>query len=159
MGATVARPSAAGRDVSLCSGIREDGVRINLSPLGHTPLLPAENGRWEYEDLRRIRERCDSYGLKLEALENVPRHFYDKAMLGLPGRDQQIENYRQTIRNMARAGIPMLGYNWMPNWVWRTPNETGRGGVRVSNRSRPSWRPRTAPSVTSRRWTCATAMR
>jgi mannonate dehydratase len=68
----------------------------------------------------------------LEALENGPLYFLDKVMLGLPGRDQLIENYQQTIRNMGEAGIPVLGYGWMPNWVWRTPNELGRGGVRVT---------------------------
>ncbi len=102
------------------------GVQMN------TPLLPAENGYWEYEDLRRIRQRCDDYGLRLEALENVPVHFYEKAMLGLPGRDEQIENYQQTIRNMGKAGIPILGYHWMPNGVWRTPMAQGRGGVIVT---------------------------
>lgn len=102
------------------------GVQMN------TPLLPAEDGYWHLEDLKRIRQRCDDYGLRLEALENVPRTFYDKAMLGLPGRDEQIENYQRTIRNMAEAGIPVLGYNWMPNSVWRTPHAVGRGGVRVT---------------------------
>jgi mannonate dehydratase len=102
------------------------GVQMN------TPLLPGDKGYWEYDDLRRITERCNSYGLRLEALENVPRTFYDKAMLGLPGRDEQIENYQTTIRNMGKAGIPLLGYHWMPNGVWRTPNAAGRGGVIVT---------------------------
>ncbi|MBX3085940.1 MAG: mannonate dehydratase [Anaerolineae bacterium] len=102
------------------------GVQMN------TPLFPAERGYWEYDDLRRARERCEDYGLRLEALENVPRLWYLKAMLGLPGRDEEIENYRTTIRNMGKAGIPLLGYNWMPNGVWRTPNARGRGGVIVT---------------------------
>ena len=34
----------------------------------------------------------------LEAIENVPVHFYDKVMLGQPGRDEQMENYCATIR-------------------------------------------------------------
>jgi mannonate dehydratase len=55
----------------------------------NTPKLPGEQ-RWEEKDLRRLVEQCDAYGLKLEAIENVPIHFYDKAMLGLPGRDEQI---------------------------------------------------------------------
>src|SRR5262245_60947197 len=103
-----------------------EGVQMN------TPLLPGDKGFWEFQDLQRITERCNSYGLRLEALENVPRTFYDKAMLGLPGRDEQIENYQKTIRNMGQAGIPLLGYHWMPNGVWRTPNAAGRGGVRVT---------------------------
>ena len=57
-------------------------------------------------------------------------HFYDKAMLGLPGRDEQIENYRATLRHMGRAGIPILGFHFMPNSVWRTERSApGRGGA------------------------------
>lgn len=102
------------------------GVQMNQ------PLLPNEKGYWEAADLKRIRERTESYGLRLEALENTPLHFLDKIMLGLPGRDEQIENYQRTLRNMGEAGIPILGYGWMPNWVWRTPHEKGRGGVTVT---------------------------
>ena len=35
-----------------------------------------------------------------------------------------------TIRNMGRAGIPILGYHWMPNQVWRSPGLAPlRGGA------------------------------
>ena len=101
------------------------GVLLN------TPLLPGEK-RWEYKDLR-LRKDVEEYGLRLEAIENVPIHFYDRAMLGLPGRDEQIENYQETIRNIGRAGIPILGYHFMPNAVWRTSRMTpGRGGALVT---------------------------
>jgi mannonate dehydratase len=98
------------------------GVLLN------TPLLPGDS-RWEVHDLRWLRRRCDEYGLRLEALENVPTRFYDRAMMGLDGRDAQIADYQATIRNMGEAGIPILGYHWMPNGVWRTPNVKGRGGA------------------------------
>lgn len=103
-----------------------EGVQLN------TPILPSHLGHWEVNDLRWLRQRVESYGLRLEAIENVPTVFYSRAMLGLEGRDQQIENYQTTIRNMGAAGIPILGYHWMPNGVWRTPNEQGRGGVTVT---------------------------
>jgi len=106
-------------------GVR--GVQLN------TPILPGDV-RWEEVDLRWLRTRCDSYGLRLEAIENTPNGFFDKAMLGLPGRDEQIENYQATIRHVGRAGIPILGYHWMPNHVWRTSYVTpGRGGALVSS--------------------------
>src|SRR5258708_23922446 len=51
-------------------------------------------------------------------------------MLGLPGRDEQIEHYRTTVRNIGRAGIPILGFHFMPNSVWRTERfAPGRGGA------------------------------
>jgi mannonate dehydratase len=103
------------------------GVQLN------TPVLPGEE-RWELDELLWLRRRCESYGLRLEAIENTPINFYDRAMLGLPGRDEQIENYQTTIRNLGAAGIPILGYHWMPNGVWRTGWTTpGRGGARVSS--------------------------
>ena len=103
------------------------GVQVN------TPVLPGET-RWELDDLLWLRRRCESYGLRLEAIENTPISFYDKAMLGLPGRDEQIEHYQATIRNLGAAGIPILGYHWMPNGVWRTGwASPGRGDARVSS--------------------------
>lgn len=101
------------------------GVLLN------TPVMPSEQ-RWEQTDLAWLRRRCDNYGLRLEALENVPVSFYDRAMLGLDGRDEQIANYQATIRNMGAAGITVLGYHWMPNGVWRTPDVRGRGGAIVT---------------------------
>ena len=98
--------------------------------LMNTPQLPGE-AQWEYEDLAALKQRADAAGLRLMALENVPVSFYDKAMLGLPGRDEQIAHMSTTIRNMGRVGIPILGYHWMPNSVWRTPEPaTLRGNAK-----------------------------
>ena len=100
--------------------------------LMNTPRLPGD-ARWEYEDMLAWRQRADAAELRLMALENVPVKFYDKAMLGLPGRDEQIEHMQATIRNMGKAGIPILGYHWMPNSVWRTqPPAELRGGAKAT---------------------------
>ena len=94
--------------------------------------LPAEK-LWKYDDLARFKEKCDGYGVVVEAMENLPIPFYDKAMLGLPGRDEQIENVCESIRNLGRVGIPVLGYHFSPSFVWRTQNRAplGRYGAKV----------------------------
>lgn len=95
----------------------------------NTPRLPGEE-RWEYEDLLAWKNRAEEAGLRLIALENVPVRFYDRIMLGQPGRERQLENMQETVRNMGRAGIPILGYHWMPNGVWRTSRDAAvRGGA------------------------------
>ena len=100
--------------------------------LMNTPRLPGEQ-QWEYEDLAALKERADQAELRLVALENVPISFYDQVMLGRPGRDQQIAHMAATIRNMGNAGIPTLGYHWVPSGVWRTPEPaTLRGGARAT---------------------------
>lgn len=102
------------------------GVQLN------TPDLPGDR-RWELSDLAALRARVESYGLRLEAIENLPNHFYDAAMTGGAGRDEQIENVAATVRNIGRAGVPILGFHWMPKSVWRTDlSPTGRGGAIVS---------------------------
>jgi mannonate dehydratase len=109
--------------------IKQLGVRDFLM---NTPRLPGD-ARWEYEDLAAIKKQADDADLHLMSLENVPVPFYDKVMLGLPGRDEQIEHMSATVRNMGKAGIPILGYHWMPNSVWRTPEPaTLRGGARAT---------------------------
>jgi mannonate dehydratase len=97
--------------------------------LFNTPLIPGDGGKWQLHDLVKLRLRVEQFGLKLSALENVPTNFYDHIMLNGPRRDEQIENMIFTVRNMARAGIPIFGYNWMPSHVWRTPPAQIRGGA------------------------------
>jgi mannonate dehydratase len=102
------------------------GVQFN------TPRLPGAE-RWEYADLLALRERCESFGLRLEAIENLPHAFYERCMLGQPGREQELEHVRATITNLGRAGIRVLGFHFMPGSVWRTALAAeGRGGAAVS---------------------------
>lgn len=96
-----------------------------------TPASLGEH-RWEYDALAHLRERVESHGLRLEALQNTPAGSFDAVRLGLPERDVQLEHYQATIRNMGRAGIPVLGYNWRPNPLYRTGHAPGRGGARVT---------------------------
>lgn len=102
------------------------GIQLN------TPDLPGDT-RWETTDVRDLVGRVQDAGLVLEAIENLPNHFYDKAMLGASGRDEQIENVRHTVRALGAAGVPILGMHWMPQSVWRTAlGPLGRGGANAS---------------------------
>jgi mannonate dehydratase len=92
----------------------------------------------EYEALTKQQAMFAEYGLEICAIENVPIHFYDKVMFGLPGRDEQIDNYCATIRNMRHAGIPILGYNWMLLGGITTDYVHGRGGARERRFELPS---------------------
>ncbi len=109
-GITLNTPPLAGR-ASFGSG-----------PIGTTYWVRGDEEtpkRWDFFELLQVRQRIEDHGLVLEAIENVPIWFYDKIMLGLPGRDEQIENYCATIRALGQAGIPILGYHWMPTRACR----------------------------------------
>jgi len=119
-----ARPHREYLDFACQLGL--EGVQFN------TPDLPGA-ARWELDDLLALRAACEARGLRLEAIENLPNSFYERAMLGLPGRDEDIENVCATIANLGRAEVPILGYNFMPTSVWRTAlASVGRGGALVT---------------------------
>jgi len=78
---------------------------------------------------KKLVEAC---GLRLTHLERKIPHL--KFVHNLPGRDEQIANFKNLIRNMAEAGMEVLCYNWMPDEDWqRTSCEVlERGGARVT---------------------------
>ena len=97
----------------------------------NSPLIENQD-RWSVDDLAPLVAKTREYGMTLEAIENVPLNALSKAMIGGEGADEQIENYKATIRAMGESGIPILGYNFMPNSVWTTNRQTsGRGGAKV----------------------------
>src|SRR2546422_992186 len=60
-----------------------------------TPTRLPGAERWEYDDLARLREWVESFGLQICALQNVPHEHWQKVRLGRPGREAQLENYLQ----------------------------------------------------------------
>ncbi|HJN11637.1 MAG: mannonate dehydratase [Pirellulaceae bacterium] len=97
----------------------------------NTPALPGAD-RWEYEDISQLVQRATDAGLRLMSIENVPKTFVDKIMLGLPGRKQQLDNMAYTIRNLGRSGAPILGDgNCSPVETIRVLKEIGFNGFLI----------------------------
>jgi mannonate dehydratase len=89
--------------------------------------------RWNVADLRAMKERVEAHGLQIAAIENTPMSFYADAMTNGPRAAQQIGNYKQTIEAIGEIGVPILGFHWMANDVWRSNLALkGRGGVRLT---------------------------
>jgi len=102
--------------------------------VAHTPgekVLPStREGYWSYEDLKRLCESLAPFDLKLEAIENFLPHHWDQILLAGPGREAQMERLKMTIRNMGRAGIPIMGYYFSLAGVWgRVSRPFARGGA------------------------------
>lgn len=100
--------------------------------------LPSErfDEQWSAEGLMRLKERVESFGIKLEMVPlPLSSSYITKAenpnlMLGKsPERDREIDNICQMIRNAARAGLPALKYNLSILGVVRTESTRGRGGA------------------------------
>ena len=85
---------------------------------GEETLPSTRDGVWSVDDLRDLRRHVAEFGLTLEAIENFPPSFWDQVLLDGPGRDQQLEHLKQTIRNLGQAGIPTMGYYFSLAGVW-----------------------------------------
>jgi mannonate dehydratase len=88
--------------------------------------------RWEVDDLVALRRRVESFGLRLEAIQNMRLDLFDEIRLARPGRDAQLEDLLATIRNLGTAGVSVFAYNWRPNRLYRTGHVLTRGGARVT---------------------------
>jgi len=82
-----------------------------------------------YETFADIKRRVDAAGLKLSNVGNTSVHNMPEVTLNLPGRDKKIEEYKQYLRNLSRAGIYYTTYAHMGNGIWSSERGTTRGGA------------------------------
>ncbi len=71
---------------------------------------------WPESSILTLKKQIEDAGLAFEVIESVPVH--EDIKLGRPSRDRYIENYKETIRRLAKAGIKCITYNFMPVFDW-----------------------------------------
>lgn len=71
---------------------------------------------WTEEEIKVYIDEVQAAGLLCEVIESVNIH--EDIKMGLPSRDVYIENYKITIRNLAKYGVKVIVYNFMPVFDW-----------------------------------------
>ncbi|MDP4551120.1 mannonate dehydratase [Alkalihalobacillus macyae] len=71
---------------------------------------------WPIEEIKELKKAVELHQFKLNVIESVPVH--EDIKLGLASRDHYIEKYKTTLRNLSRAGIKTVCYNFMPVFDW-----------------------------------------
>ncbi len=71
---------------------------------------------WPLERIMKLKETVENAGLELSVIESVPVH--EDIKMGCGDRDRYIENYCKTLRNLSKAGIDCVCYNFMPVFDW-----------------------------------------
>lgn len=112
---------------------KQAGVDIAVGGLPFEEALSGTNAPWEYEPLRRMKERYEAGGFSLQVIEARPP--LNRAKRGLPGRDDEIATVCMLLENMGKLGIPVWCYEWMTDFNWlRTSLDTpSRGGSVVTS--------------------------
>ena len=71
---------------------------------------------WEIDEIQKVADQIHAYGFDMDVVESVNVH--DDIKIGLPTRDQYIENYKQCICNLSKFGVKVICYNFMPIFDW-----------------------------------------
>ncbi len=83
-----------------------------ITALHHIPA----GEKWELDEILARKKEVEDAGLELLGIESVNIH--EDIKIGKPSRDQYIENYIYTLKNLGKAGIHMVCYNFMPIFDW-----------------------------------------
>ncbi len=85
------------------------------------------------EALAKLKASYEESGLTIAGVESHPVAA-GKIKLGLPGRDEEIENYCAAIEALGKVGIPMCCYNFMAGIGWyRTKTDIAERGGALSS--------------------------
>ena len=71
---------------------------------------------WEEAEIKSLVDEVHSAGLEIEVIESVNVH--EDIKMGVPSRDEYISNYITTIKNLAKYGVKVIIYNFMPVFDW-----------------------------------------
>ena len=103
------------------------GSKSDPIPLKYVKQIPGMSGLmglldkpagvvWEEDEIKALVDEVHACGLELEVIESVNVH--EDIKMGLPTRDEYIANYITTIRNLAKYGVKVIVYNFMPVFDW-----------------------------------------
>ena len=98
------------------SEIRQTGVEGIVTALHHIP----KGQVWPLCDIRNRKSEIEQAGMSWHVVESLP--ISDAIKTGSAEQAQDIENYKESMRNLARCGVDTICYNFMPVLDWARTN-------------------------------------
>lgn len=80
----------------------------------------APGDEWHVSDVDAVAERIAGAGLSWSVVESIPVH--ESIKLGGPDREHYTERWCRSVEQVARVGVPVVCYNFMPVFDWTRTN-------------------------------------
>ncbi len=112
----------------VAAGTLDEGSMRRLKQIGVNDVLTGGPPiPWKEDELRSLVDALKAQGL---TLGNMMIDGFPNAVYGRPGRDEEIDKVRQSIRAAGKAGIAVVEYNFYAHrLIEGYYAETGRGGA------------------------------
>ncbi|MEN9443354.1 MAG: hypothetical protein RIS47_244 [Bacteroidota bacterium] len=100
------------KDAITLADLQQIGIEGIVTALHH--LQPGEV--WTVEEIQKTRDNIEAHGMRWSVVESLP--VSEGIKMNNAQRDQLVENYKQSLRNLGACGIDTVCYNFMPVLDW-----------------------------------------
>src|SRR5688572_26862168 len=96
------------------------------------------DGGWDLDELKKMKDDCDRYGVNLEAIRMDANYI---TLRRGPERDRELDNIIGNIRKASQVGVKIITHHWTVIPIRRNRQTEGRGKTTYSGfKLEDNWR-------------------
>ena len=104
----------------------EYNLRYGVKHLTGQVRKSSQDGGWDLDELKRMKDDCDKYGVTFEAIRMDAGYI---ALRKGPERDRELDNVIGNVQKASTVGVKIITYHWTVIPIRRNRQTPGRGGV------------------------------
>jgi mannonate dehydratase len=129
--------SVAGSNITSKENL-EYNLRYGVKHLTAQVRKLSPDGGWDLDELKKMRDDCDKYGVTFEAIRMSADYI---TLRKGPERDRELDHIIGNIQKASQAGVKIITYHWTVIPIRRNRQTTGRGKVTYASfRLEDNWK-------------------